>query len=61
MHKLTQEGGNNQYDEHIFIQCGLPGLVKVNCVSYKHLKVWWKVKKPTATAAFAITGDFDPF
>ena len=29
--KRAQEGGNN--DEHICFQCGLPGQVKVNCVS----------------------------
>ena len=57
--KRDQEGGNN--DEHICFQCGLPGHVKVDCVSYKHIKEWWKVKKATATAALATTGDCDPF
>jgi len=25
------------------------------------MKEWWKVKKATATAALAMTGDCDPF
>jgi len=57
--KHAQEGGNN--DERICFQCGLPGHVKVDCVSYKRIEEWWKVKKATATAALATTGDCDPF
>jgi hypothetical protein len=57
--KRAQEGGNN--DERMCFQCGLPGYVKVDCVSYKRIKEWWKVKKATATAALATTGDCDPF
>jgi len=53
--KCTQEGGNN--DEHICFQCGLPGHVKVDCVSYKRIKEWWKVKTATVTVALATTGD----
>jgi len=59
--KRTQEGGNNGNDERISFQCGLSGHVKVDCVSYKRIKKWWKVKKATATAALATTGDCDPF
>jgi len=60
--KHAQAGGNNGgNDEHICFQCGLPGDVKVDCVSYKHIKEWWKVKKATATAALATTGDCNPF
>jgi len=33
----------------------------INCVSYKRIKEWWKVKKTTATAALAMIGDCDPF
>jgi len=51
----TQEGGHNH--ERIGSQCGLPGQVTVDCVSYKHIKQWWRVKKATATAALATTGD----
>jgi len=57
--KCTHEGGNN--DECICYQCGLPGHVKVDCVSYKRIKEWWKMKKATAAAALAMTGDSDPF
>jgi hypothetical protein len=35
--------------------------VKVDCVSYKCIKEWWKVKKATASAALAMTADCDPF
>ena len=60
--KHAQEGGNNGgNDECICFQCGLPGHVKVDCISYKRIKEWWKVKKATATAALATTGDCDPF
>jgi len=60
--KRAQEGGNNGgNDERICFQCGLPGHVKVDCVSYKRIQEWWKVKKATATAALAMTGDCDPF
>jgi hypothetical protein len=45
----------------ICFQCGLPGHVKVDCVFYKRKKEWWKVKRATATAALATTGDCDPF
>jgi len=55
--KRAQEGGNN--DEHICFQCGLPGHVKVDCISYKRIKERWRVKKATATAALATTGDYD--
>jgi len=57
--KHAQEGGNN--DERISFQCGLPGYIKVDCVSYKRIKKWWKGKAPTATVALATTGDCDPF
>jgi hypothetical protein len=57
--KRAQEGGNN--DERICFQCGLPGHVQLDCVSYKLIKEWWKVKKATATAALAATGDCDHF
>jgi len=57
--KCAQEGGNN--DECICFQYGLPGHVKVDCVSYKRINKWWTVKKVTATAAIATTGDSDPF
>jgi len=53
--KRAQEGGNN--DERICFQSGLPGHVKVDCVSFKHIKEWWRGKKATATAALATTGD----
>jgi len=53
--KRAQDGGNN--DEHLCFQCGLPGHVKVDCVSYKRIKEWWRVKKATATAALVSTGD----
>jgi hypothetical protein len=60
--KCAQEGGNNGgNNERICFQCGLPGHVKVDCVSYKRIKEWWKVKKATATAALTTTGDCDPF
>jgi len=60
--KRAQEGGNNGgNDECICFQCGLPGHVEVDCVSYKRIKEWWKVKKATATAALATTGDCDTF
>jgi hypothetical protein len=59
--KRAQEGGNNGNDERICFQCGLPGHIKVECVSYKRIKEWWRVKKATATAALATTGDCDPF
>jgi hypothetical protein len=59
--KGAQEGGNNGNDERICFQCGLPGHVKVDCVSYKRIKEWWRVKKATATAALATTGNCDPF
>ena len=60
--KRAQEGGNSGgNDERICYQCGLPGHVKVDCVSYKRIKEWWRVKKATATAALATTGDCDPF
>jgi len=60
--KCAQEGENKcRNDEHICFQCGLPGHIKVDCVFYKHVKEWWKVKKGTATAALATTGDYDPF
>jgi len=57
--KRAQEEGNN--DECICFLCGLSGHVKVDCVSYKHIKEWWKVQKATAAAALAMTGDCDPF
>jgi len=60
--KCAQEGANDGgNDERIWFQCGLPGHVKVDCVSYKHIKEWWKAKTATATAALASTGDCDPF
>jgi len=59
--KRAQKGGNNGNDERICFQCGLSGHVKVDCVSYKRIKEWWKVKKATATAALATTGYCDPF
>jgi len=43
--KRAQVGRNN--DECICFQCRLPGHLKVDCVSYKHIKEWWKVKKAT--------------
>jgi len=52
----AQEGGHNGgNDECICFQCGLPGHVKVDCVSYKPIKECWNVKKATATAALAAT------
>jgi len=57
--KSAQEGGNN--DECIGFQSGLPGHVKVDCVSYKRIKEWCKVNKATATAALETMGDCDPF
>jgi hypothetical protein len=59
--KRAQEGGNNGNDERICFQCGLSGHVKVDCVSYKRIKEWWKVKPATATAAVDMTGDSNPF
>jgi len=60
--KRGQEGGNNGWnDERICFQCGLPGHVKVDCVSYKRIQKWWKVNKATATAAHTTTRDCDPF
>ena len=60
--KCAQEGGNNGgKDERICFQHGQPGHIKVNCVSYKCIKEWGKVKKATATEARATTGDCDPF
>ena len=53
--KRAQEGGNN--DERICFQCGLPGHVKVDCVSYRRITEWWKVNKASTTAALATTGD----
>jgi len=53
------EGGNN--NNRICFQYGLPEYVKLNWVSYKRYKVWWKVKKPTPTAALITTRDCDPF
>jgi hypothetical protein len=57
--KLAQEGGNN--NERICFQCGLPGHVKVDCISINHIKEWWKLKKATTTAALVMTSDCDPF
>jgi len=57
--KCAQEGGNN--NECMCFQCGLPGHLKVNCISCKRIKEWWTVKKATATAALATTGDCDVF
>jgi len=59
--KRAQEGGNNRgNDERISYQCGLLGHVKVDCISYKRIEEWWRVKKATATtAALATTGDCD--
>jgi len=59
--KCAQERGNNRNDERICFQCVLPGHIKVNCISYKPIKKWWKVKKATATAALTMTGDCNPF
>jgi len=59
--KHAQEGGNNGNDERICFQCGLPGHVKVDWVSYKRIMEWWRVKKGTVTAALATTEDYDPF
>jgi uncharacterized membrane protein YgcG len=60
--KRAQEGGNSGgNDERVCYQCGLPGHVKVDFVSYKRIQEWWRVKKATATAALATTGDCDPF
>jgi len=55
--RCTPPGGNNV--EHICFQCGLPGHVKVNYISYKCIKKWWNVMKVTAIAALATTGDCD--
>jgi len=60
-HKRAQERGNNGNDERICFQCGLPGYVKVDWVSYKRIMEWWKVKEAPATAALATTGDCNPF
>jgi hypothetical protein len=60
--KCAQEGGNSRgNDERICYQCRLPGHVKVDCVTYKRVREWWRVKKATATAALATAGDCDPF
>jgi len=60
--KRAQEGGNSGgNNERICYQYGLPGHVKVDCVSYKRIKEWWRVQKATARAALAMTGDCDPF
>jgi len=56
--KRTQEGGNQV--ERICFQCVLPGHVKVDYISYQRILEWWKVKKATATAALATTGDCHP-
>jgi hypothetical protein len=59
--KRAQEGGNSRgNNERIFYQCGLPGHFKVDCVAYKRIKEWWRAKKATATAVFAMAGDCDP-
>jgi len=55
----TREWGNKE--QSIWSQCGLPGQVKVDWVSYKHIKKSWKVNKATATAALATTRDYIPF
>jgi hypothetical protein len=53
--KRAQEGGNSGGNNKcICYQCGLPGHVKVNCVAYKRVKEWWRVKKATARAALAM-------
>jgi len=57
----VQEGRNNWNDDRIGFQCGLPGHIKGDCVSYKHIQVRWTAKIATATAALTRTGDFDPF
>ena len=60
--KCTQEGGSSRgNDKRICYQSRLPGHVKVDCVSYKCIKEWWRVMKATATAALATTRDCDPF
>jgi hypothetical protein len=39
--KRAQEGGKNRgNDMRICLQCGLPGHVKVDCISYKYIKEW---------------------
>jgi len=59
--KDAQEGGNNGNDKCICLQCRLPVHVKVDCISYKYIKEWWRVKIATNTAALTTTGDCDPF
>jgi len=52
--KCAQAGGNSRgNDERICYQCRLPGHVKVDCVAYKRVREWWRVKKATATALTA--------
>jgi hypothetical protein len=55
--KRAQEVGNN--DEYSCFHSGLPGYVKVDCISYQRIKEWWRVKKATTIAALATTGDCD--
>jgi len=57
--KRAQEGGND--DERNCFPWGLPGHVKVDCVPYRRIKEWWKVKKATATTALATTRECNPF
>jgi hypothetical protein len=60
--KRAQEGCNNAgNNECIGFQCGLPGHVNVDCVSYKCIKEWWKVQKAIGRAALATTRDCNPF
>jgi len=52
--KCAQEGGNSRgNDERTCYQYRLPGHVKVDCVAYKRVREWWRVKKATATALTA--------
>jgi len=57
----AQQGENNGNNEHIYIQCGLPAHIKIDCVSYNRINEWWRVKNATITAALPTTGDCDFF
>jgi hypothetical protein len=57
--KRAQEGGNT--DERNCFLFGHPGHIKVDWISYKSIKEWWKVKKAAATAALTTTRDCDHF
>jgi len=60
--QCAEEGGNTGWtNNRIHFHCGLQCHGKVNCISSKRIKEWWTVRKATATADLAATGDHDPF